>query len=125
MAKAIETGVPKMRIEESAARKQAKIDSGSDVIVGVNAYQNDEESDINTLDIDNTKVRTEQVDRLQSLKAERDTSKVEQYLSELTASAKSGDGNLLEIAVNAARERATLGEISDAMEEAFGRYKAT
>ena len=125
MAKAIETGVPKMRIEESAARKQAKIDSGSDVIVGVNAYQNDEESDIDTLDIDNTKVRTEQVDRLQSLKAERDTSKVEQYLSELTASAKSGDGNLLEIAVNAARERATLGEISDAMEEAFGRYKAT
>ena len=125
MAKAIETGVPKMRIEESAARKQAKIDSGTDVIVGVNAYQNDEESDIDTLDIDNTKVRTEQVERLQTLKAERDNTKVSQYLTELTQSAKSGKGNLLEIAVNAARERATLGEISDAMEEAFGRYKAT
>jgi methylmalonyl-CoA mutase len=125
MAKAIETGVPKMRIEESAARKQAKIDSGTDVIVGVNAYQTEEDSDIDTLDIDNTKVRTEQVERLQKLKAERDNSKVEQYLTELTESAKSGEGNLLEIAVNAARERATLGEISDAMEKAFGRYKAT
>ncbi|MFT6001758.1 MAG: methylmalonyl-CoA mutase [Flavobacteriales bacterium] len=125
MAKAIETGVPKMRIEESAARKQAKIDSGTDVIVGVNAYQTDEESDIDTLDIDNTKVRTEQVDRLHKLKAERDNTKVKQYLTELTESAKNGKGNLLEIAVNAARERATLGEISDAMEEVFGRYKAT
>ena len=125
MAKAIETGVPKMRIEESAARKQAKIDSGTDVIVGVNAYQTDEESDIDTLDIDNTKVRTEQVDRLHKLKAERDNTKVKQYLTELTESAKNGKGNLLEIAVNAARERGTLGEISDAMEEVFGRYKAT
>ena len=125
MAKAIETGVPKMRIEESAARKQARIDSGTDVIVGVNAYQTDEESDIDTLDIDNTKVRTEQVDRLHKLKAERDNTKVKQYLTELTKSAKNGKGNLLEIAVNAARERATLGEISDAMEEVFGRYKAT
>ena len=86
MAKAIETGVPKMRIEESAARKQAKIDSGTDVIVGVNAYQTDEESDIDTLDIDNTKVRTEQVDRLHKLKAERDNTKVKQYLTELTKS---------------------------------------
>ena len=125
MAKAIETGVPKMRIEESAARKQAKIDSGTDVIVGVNAYQTDEESDIDTLDIDNTKVRTEQVERLHKLKAERDNTKVKQYLTELTESAKNGKRNLLEIAVNAARERATLGEISDAMEEVFGRYKAT
>ena len=125
MAKAIETGVPKMRIEESAARKQAKIDSGTDVIVGVNAYQTDEESDIDTLDIDNTKVRTEQLERLHKLKAERDNTKVKQYLTELTKSAKTGKGNLLEIAVNAARERATLGEISDAMEEVFGRYKAT
>ncbi len=125
MAKAIETGVPKMRIEESAARKQAKIDSGTDVIVGVNAYQTDEESDIDTLDIDNTKVRTEQVDRLKKLKAERDNDKVKQYLTELTEAAKAGTGNLLAIAVNAARERATLGEISDAMEVAFGRYKAT
>ena len=125
MAKAIETGVPKMRIEESAARKQAKIDSGTDVIVGVNAYQTDEESDIDTLDIDNTKVRTEQLERLHKLKAERDNTKVKQYLTELTESAKNGKRNLLEIAVNAARERATLGEISDAMEEVFGRYKAT
>jgi methylmalonyl-CoA mutase len=125
MAKAIETGVPKMRIEESAARKQAKIDSGTDVIVGVNAYQTDEESDIDTLDIDNTKVRTEQIERLHKLKAERDNTKVKQYLTELTESAKNGKRNLLEIAVNAARERATLGEISDAMEEVFGRYKAT
>ncbi|MEN8927643.1 MAG: methylmalonyl-CoA mutase [Flavobacteriales bacterium] len=125
MAKAIETGVPKMRIEESAARKQAKIDSGKDVTVGVNAYQTEEDSDIDTLDIDNTKVRTEQLERLQKLKAERDNSKVASYLKELTEAAKSGEGNLLEIAVNAARERATLGEISDAMEEAFGRYKAT
>lgn len=125
MAKAIETGVPKMRIEESAARKQAKIDSGTDVIVGVNAYQTDEESDIDTLDIDNTKVRTEQVDRLKKLKAERNNDKVKQYLTELTEAAKAGTGNLLAIAVNAARERATLGEISDAMEVAFGRYKAT
>ena len=125
MAKAIETGVPKMRIEESAARKQARIDSGTDVIVGVNAYQTDEESDIDTLDIDNTKVRTEQLERLHKLKAERDNTKVKQYLTELTKSAKTGKGNLLEIAVNAARERATLGEISDAMEEVFGRYKAT
>ena len=120
MAKAIETGVPKMRIEESAARKQAKIDSGTDVIIGVNAYQTEEDSDIDTLDIDNTKVRIEQVERLQKLKVERDNSKVEQYLTELTESAKSGKGNLLEIAVNAARERATLGEISDAMEKTFG-----
>jgi methylmalonyl-CoA mutase len=125
MAKAIETGVPKMRIEESAARKQAKIDSGTDIIVGVNAYQTDEESDIDTLDIDNTKVRTEQIERLHKLKAERDNTKVKQYLTELTESAKNGKRNLLEIAVNAARERATLGEISDAMEEVFGRYKAT
>ena len=125
MAKAIETGVPKMRIEESAARKQARIDSGTDVIVGVNAYQTDEESDIDTLDIDNTKVRTEQLERLHKLKAERDNTKVKQYLTELTESAKNGKRNLLEIAVNAARERATLGEISDAMEEVFGRYKAT
>ena len=125
MAKAIETGVPKMRIEESAARKQARIDSGTDVIVGVNAYQTDEESDIDTLDIDNTKVRTEQIERLHKLKAERDNTKVKQYLTELTESAKNGKRNLLEIAVNAARERATLGEISDAMEEVFGRYKAT
>jgi methylmalonyl-CoA mutase len=125
MAKAIETGVPKMRIEESAARKQAKIDSGTDVIVGVNAYQTDEESNLEILDVDNTKVRLEQIERLTQLKKERNSDEVKELLAELTQAAKSGEGNLLEIAVRAARERATLGEISDAMEEAFGRYKAT
>ncbi len=125
MAKAIETGVPKMRIEESAARKQAKIDSGKDVIVGVNAYQTDEESELDILDVDNTKVRLEQIERLTQLKQDRNSEKVTELLAELTSAAKFGEGNLLEIAVRAARERATLGEISDAMEEAFGRYKAT
>ncbi len=125
MAKAIETGVPKMRIEESAARKQAKIDSGKDIIVGVNAYQTEEESNLEILDVDNTKVRLEQIERLIQLQKDRNSNKVKELLAELTASAKSGEGNLLEIAVRAARERATLGEISDAMEEAFGRYKAT
>lgn len=125
MAKAIETGVPKMRIEESAARKQAKIDSGKDIIVGVNAYQTDEESELEILDVDNTKVRNEQIERLTQLKAERDSKEVSDLLQEITQAAKSGEGNLLEIAVRAARQRATLGEISDAMEEAFGRYKAT
>jgi len=125
MAKAIETGVPKMRIEESAARKQAKIDSGKDIIVGVNAYQTVEESNLEILDVDNTKVRLEQIERLIQLQKDRNSNKVKELLAELTASAKSGEGNLLEIAVRAARERATLGEISDAMEEAFGRYKAT
>ena len=125
MAKAIETGVPKMRIEESAARKQAKIDSGKDVIVGVNAYQTDEESELEILDVDNTKVRLEQIERLTSLKKERNSDNVNKLLAEITEAAKTGKGNLLEIAVRAARERATLGEISDAMEEAFGRYKAT
>ena len=125
MAKAIETGVPKMRIEESAARKQAKIDSGKDIIVGVNAYQTEEESNLEILDVDNTKVRLEQIERLTQLKKDRNSNNVKELLAELTTSAKSGEGNLLEIAVRAARERATLGEISDAMEEAFGRYKAT
>ncbi|MEN8787150.1 MAG: methylmalonyl-CoA mutase [Flavobacteriales bacterium] len=125
MAKAIETGVPKMRIEESAARKQAKIDSGKDVIVGVNAYQTNEESNLEILDVDNTKVRLEQIERLTSLKKERNSDHVTMLLAEITEAAKTGKGNLLEIAVRAARERATLGEISDAMEEAFGRYKAT
>ena len=125
MAKAIETGVPKMRIEESAARKQAKIDSGKDIIVGVNAYQTEEESELEILDVDNTKVRNEQIARLIQLKKDRNSEKVTELLNELTEAAKSGNGNLLEIAVKAARERATLGEISDAMEKAFGRYKAT
>jgi methylmalonyl-CoA mutase len=125
MAKAIETGLPKMRIEEAAAKKQAKIDAGTDVIVGVNAYEVEDDNEFEILDVDNSKVRTEQIERLEKLKAERDNDKVKELLSIITESAKSGKGNLLELAVNAARERATLGEISDAMEEVFGRYKAT
>ncbi len=124
MAKAIEAGLPKMRIEEAAARKQARIDSGKDVIVGVNRYQVDEELDIELLEVDNTAVRTSQIAGLEKLKAERDNDKVEESLKALEAAAKSGEGNLLALAVNAARERATLGEISLAMENAFGRHKA-
>ena len=125
MAKAIETGLPKMRIEEAAARKQARIDSGKDVIVGVNKYQTTEVTDIELLEVDNTEVRTKQIKRLQQLKAERDSQAVEQALNALTHCAQSGEGNLLELAVDAARKRATVGEISDAMEKEFGRHKAT
>ena len=125
MAKAIETGLPKMRIEEAAARKQARIDSGKDVIVGVNKYQTTEVTDIELLEVDNTEVRTKQIKRLQQLKAERDSQAVEQALNALTHCTQSGEGNLLELAVDAARKRATVGEISDAMEKEFGRHKAT
>jgi methylmalonyl-CoA mutase len=125
MAKAIETGVPKMRIEEAAARKQARIDSGKDTIVGINKYVTDEKSEIDILEVDNDKVRRSQIERLNKTKAERNDSRVRQCLNKITECAESGDGNLLALAVDAARERATLGEISDAMEEAFGRYKAT
>ena len=125
MAKAIETGLPKMRIEEAAARKQARIDSNKDIIVGVNRYQIDEQEEIDILEVDNTKVRNAQLARLEDLKTNRDTAKVEAVLKELTQAAKSGEGNLLEIAVRCARERASLGEISSALEEAFGRYQAT
>ncbi|TNE74927.1 MAG: methylmalonyl-CoA mutase [Bacteroidetes bacterium] len=125
MAKAIETGIPKMRIEEAAAKKQARIDSGKDTIVGVNRYTVEEESTLDILEVDNTKVRLAQIERLNKLRSERDNEKVKELLSELEESAKSGDGNLLEIAVRCARERASLGEISLAMENAFGRYKAT
>lgn len=124
MASAIETGVPKLRIEEAAARKQARIDSGREILVGVNRYQSDEESEIETLEVDNTAVRDGQVERLKKLRAERDNSAVEAALQHITAIAKSGEGNLLEAAVAAARHRATLGEISDAMEEVFGRFQA-
>lgn len=124
MAKAIETGIPKMRIEEAAARKQARIDAGKDVIVGVNEYRLEKEDPIDILEVDNTAVRKAQIERLNKLKAERDADKVKQALEAIEASAASGKGNLLELAVNAARERATLGEISDAMEKSFGRYKA-
>lgn len=125
MAKAIETGVPKMRIEEAAARKQARIDSNKDILVGVNRYQIETNDTIDILEVDNTKVRESQLERLRSLKANRDSEKVVALLNELTESAKSGTGNLLEIAVRCARERASLGEISLAMEKAFGRYQAT
>ncbi|WP_020403657.1 methylmalonyl-CoA mutase [Gracilimonas tropica] len=125
MAKAIETGIPKMRIEEAAARKQARIDSGQDTIVGVNKFTTDEKSEIDILEVDNEKVRKSQIERINKMKADRDDKKVKSCLQAITKCAESGDGNLLALAVDAARERATLGEISDAMEKSFGRYKAT
>ena len=127
MSKAIETGLPKMRIEEAAARKQARIDSGKDVIVGVNRFEiSDEESTkIEILEVDNTKVRTAQLERLAQLKANRKQENVTTLLNELEEAAKNGTGNLLEIAIRCARERASLGEISLAMENVFGRYQST
>lgn len=125
MAKAIESGVPKMRIEEAAARKQARIDNKKEVIVGINKYRLEKEDPIDILEVDNEKVRRAQLERLDKLKAERDNAAVKKSLSKITQAAESGDGNLLELAVDAARNRATLGEISDAMEKAFGRYTAT
>ncbi|KGO78758.1 methylmalonyl-CoA mutase [Flavobacterium beibuense F44-8] len=124
MTKAIEAGIPKLRIEEAAARKQARIDSGQDVIVGVNKYRLEKEDPLHILEVDNQTVRRQQIERLESIKASRDNQKVTECLEKLTASAKSGEGNLLELAVDAARHRATLGEISDALETVFGRYKA-
>ncbi len=124
MAKAIETGIPKMRIEEAAARKQARIDGGKDIIVGVNRFKVQDDTQMEILDVDNTKVRTQQIERLKKLKAERDATKVEKALNALTEAAKTGKGNLLELAVNAAECRCTLGEISTALEKEFGRYKA-
>jgi methylmalonyl-CoA mutase len=124
MAKAIETGIPKMRIEEAAARKQARIDGGKDIIVGVNRYKVNDDTHMEILDVDNTKVRTQQVERLKKLKAERDNAKVEKALNALTEAAQTGKGNLLELAVIAAECRCTLGEISTALEKVFGRYKA-
>jgi methylmalonyl-CoA mutase len=125
MAKAIETGIPKMRIEEAAARKQARIDSGKDIIVGINAYHPPEETPIPVLDIDNAAVRESQIKRLDQLKRERDNNAVRQSLEQLEQCAAKGSGNLLECAVDAARKRATLGEISSALEKQWGRYEAT
>ncbi len=125
MTKAIETGIPKMRIEEAAARRQAAIDAGRDVIVGVNAYPSVEETFIPFLDIDNTAVRRAQLERLAQLKRERDNPAVVHALAQLEECAASGNGNLLECAVDAARKRATLGEISSALEKVWGRYQAT
>ncbi len=124
MTKAIEAGIPKIRIEEAAARKQARIDSGQDIIIGVNKYRLDKEDPIQTLEIDNQTVRNAQIERLNQIKSERDSEKVKASLSKLTDAAKIQSENLLALAVEAARERATLGEISDALEVVFGRYKA-
>jgi len=124
MTKAIEAGIPKLRIEEAAAKKQARIDSGQDIIVGVNKYRLEKEDPMQILDVDNQKVRLSQIQRLNKVKAERNTIKVSETLSKLSNCAKTGEGNLLALAIEAARERATLGEISDALEIIFGRYKA-
>ena len=124
MAKAIETGMPKLRIEESAAKKQARIDRGEDVIVGVNKYTLSEEDDVEVLDIDNEKVRQSQVDALARIRAERDEKAVEDALEAIYQCACSGEGNLLDLAVKATRLRATVGEISFAMEREFGRFNA-
>ncbi|KPE51430.1 methylmalonyl-CoA mutase [Chryseobacterium indologenes] len=125
MTKAIEAGIPKMRIEEAAARKQAKIDSGEEFIIGVNSFRTAlKQDDIEILDIDNTEVRRKQIERLEKIKAERNTEAVVQILNEIRESAKTGKGNLLALCIEAARRRVTLGEMSDAMEETFGRYKA-
>ncbi|WP_417591342.1 methylmalonyl-CoA mutase [Owenweeksia hongkongensis] len=125
MAKAIETGVPKMRIEEAAAKKQARIDSGKEWIIGVNAYKNEKDEEIELLEVDNAVVRQKQIERLESIRSTRDQQKVDASLKAITEAAKSGEGNLLALAVEAARHRATLGEISLAMEKAFDRYTAT
>lgn len=124
MAKAIEKGIPKLRIEEAAAKKQARIDGGKEIIVGVNEYIVDNDEEIEVREVDNTKVRNSQIERLNKIKASRNNEKVQAALKNITEIARSGNGNLLEAAVDAARERATLGEISDAIEEVFGRYQA-
>ena len=132
MTKAIEAGIPKMRIEQAAAKKQARIDSGQDIIVGVNKYQLEEEEELQILEVDNAEVRRQQIERLEKLKQERDNSEVSRIIKKLTQAAKDksagkpvkDENNLLALAIEAARAKATLGEISDALEEAFGRYKA-
>lgn len=124
MTKAIEEGIPKLRIEEAAARRQARIDSGKETIVGLNKYRLDKEDPLDILDIDNTAVREAQVAKLKKLKAERDNTAVRQTLETITKATESGEGNLLELAVEAASKRATLGEISDAIEKVVGRYRA-
>lgn len=125
MAKAIETGLPKMRIEEASAKKQARIDAGKDIIVGVNKYKLEQEDPIDILEVDNSAVRESQIVRLKKIKSERDNKSVQQALEAITKACESGKENLLSLAVDAARKRATLGEISLACEKVFGRYKAT
>ncbi|SFI41449.1 methylmalonyl-CoA mutase [Halpernia frigidisoli] len=125
MTKAIEAGIPKMRIEEAAAKKQAKIDSGEEFIIGVNAFKSvQKQIDLDILDIDNTEVRRSQIERLNKVKSERNPDSVIEILNKLRDCAKTGEGNLLELSIEAARRRVTLGEMSDALEESFGRYKA-
>lgn len=125
MTQAIEAGIPKMRIEEAAAKKQARIDIGEDTIVGVNSYKSKlDQEELEILEIDNTAVRLGQIERLNQLKARRNEQRVEEILNQLTEAAKSGEGNLLELSIEAARRRATLGEISEALEKVFGRHKA-
>ena len=125
MTKAIEQGMPKLRIEESATRRQARVDTGEDVIVGVNKYRLETEDQIEIRDIDNTAVRKSQVARLERIRADRDSGAVEKALANITALAESGEGNMLEAAVAAARVRATVGEISDALEKVYSRHRAT
>jgi methylmalonyl-CoA mutase len=125
MSKAIETGVPKMRIEEAAARTQGRIDSASQAIIGVNKYRLEKEDPIDILEIDNSAVRLSQIERLNQLRANRNEAEVKASLEAITASVQSGKGNLLELAIDAAQKRATLGEISFACEKIAGRYKAT
>ena len=124
MAKAIETGLPKLRIEEAAAKKQARIDRGDEVIVGVNKYISTEEDEVEVLEIDNEQVRESQINRLKEIKATRNQKALDNVLNKLTACAESGEGNLLELTIEAMRLRATIGEVSDAMENVFGRYRA-
>ena len=124
MAKAIESGIPKLRIEEAAAKKQARIDRGEDVIVGVNKFQIDQQDEVDILEIDNEQVRDAQLARLSTIRESRDDSRVSEALSALTAAAESGQGNLLSLAIEATRARATVGEISDALEQVYGRFVA-
>ena len=124
MAKAIETGLPKMRIEEAAARRQARIDAQKEIIVGINRYRPDREDPIDILEVDNSAVRESQLKRLEKLRAERDETKAQACLNALTHAAETGEGNVLALAVEAARARCSLGEISYAMEKVYGRHKA-
>tara|TARA_Y200000002_G_scaffold77879_1_gene61325 strand:+ start:1922 stop:3988 length:2067 start_codon:yes stop_codon:yes gene_type:complete len=125
MIKAIELGIPKMRIEQAAAKRQANIDSGKEIIIGLNAYLSSEDRNIDTLVIDNEKVKNSQIQKLKEIKSKRNTKKVKDLLNLLSKSARENKGNLLEIAIQASRQRATLGEISKALENEFGRYKAS
>jgi methylmalonyl-CoA mutase len=124
MTKAVESGMPKMKIEEAAARRQARIDRGDEVVVGVNKYQPTSETPIEILDVDNAKVRESQINRLNQIKASRDPARVTAALAALTAAGESGEGNLLALSIEATRARATVGEISDALEVAFTRHRA-